>query len=61
MKIVKYARTWMYQILRNTLLDYKKKQKHMDKKKQKHMEYSLDQDKDRQGDEYSKDQDIGKY
>jgi RNA polymerase sigma factor (sigma-70 family) len=56
---VKYARTWMYQILRNTLLDYKKKQKNMDKKKQKHMEYSSDQDKDRQGDEYSKDQDMG--
>ncbi|MDG2253279.1 MAG: hypothetical protein P8K73_06530 [Methylophilaceae bacterium] len=36
---LKYSRTWMYQILRNTLLDYKKKQK-TDKK---HIDYSLDE------------------
>ena len=52
---VKYARTWMYQVLRNTLLDYKKKQKNMDKKKQKHMEYSLVQESD----EHSKDENMG--
>ena len=52
---VKFARTWMYQVLRNTILDYKKKQKNMDKKKQKYMEYSLDQESD----EHSKDEDKG--
>ncbi|MDC0423017.1 sigma-70 family RNA polymerase sigma factor [Methylophilaceae bacterium] len=52
---LKFARTWMYQVLRNTLLDYKKKQKNMDKKKQKHMEYSLDQESD----EHSKDENMG--
>ena len=56
---LKYARTWMYQILRNTLLDYKKKQTNMDKKKAKYMEYSLDEEKVRQGDEQSKDEDVG--
>jgi RNA polymerase sigma factor (sigma-70 family) len=52
---LKFARTWMYQVLRNTLLDYKKKQKNMDKKKQKHMEYSLVQESD----EHSKDENMG--
>ena len=59
LKNPKYARTWMYQILRNTLLDYKKKQRNIDQKKQKHIEYSLDHDKDKQNDEYSKDENIG--
>ena len=56
---VKYARTWMYQVLRNTLLDYKKKQKNLDKNKQKHMEYLLNQEKDGKVDEHSKDEDMG--
>ena len=59
LKNLKYARTWMYQILRNTLIDYKKKQNNMNKNKQKHMEYSLEKEKDKQGDEHSKDEDIG--